>query len=61
MLAINSIGVNPTSQPKNMDEDNQNFVFLEEVLELLEGILDAISIELEDIAGRRWGDGGIRG
>ena len=37
-----------------LDEGNQNCVFLEEVLELLEGILDAISIELEDVAGRRW-------
>ena len=36
-----------------LDEGNQNFVFLEEVLKLLEGILDAVSVELEDVAGRR--------
>ena len=37
-----------------LNEGNQNCVFLEEMLELLERILDAISIELEDVAGRRW-------
>ena len=37
-----------------LNEGNQNCVFLEEVLELLEGILDAISVELEDVAGRGW-------
>ena len=29
-----------------LDEGNQNIVFLEEVLKLLEGILDAVSVEL---------------
>ena len=38
-----------------LDEGNQNFVFLEEVLELLEGILDAIGVELEDVTSWRWG------
>ena len=36
-----------------LDKGNQNIVFLEEVLELLEGVLDAVGVELEHIAGRR--------
>ena len=42
-----------TGESPFLDKGNQNIVFLEEVLELLEGVLDAVGVELEDIAGRR--------
>ena len=42
-----------TGESRFLDKSNQNIVFLEEVLELLEGVLDAVHVELEDIAGRR--------
>ena len=46
-----------------MDKGNQNIMFLELVLEMLEGVLDAVGVELDDIAGGRlrgWRDDGLR-
>ena len=42
-----------------LNEGNQNIMLLEKVLKLLVGILDAVGVELEDVAGgglRRWRD-----
>ena len=35
------------------DKGNKNIEFFEEVLEFLKGVVDAVGVELEDIAGER--------
>ena len=37
-----------------LDDDNQDVMFLEEILELFVRVLDAFSVELWDVSGRGW-------